>query len=227
MKNLLYIEVEYEINMWGRVMKVCERMLFVFLSVLFLVGMLGVVVSPVMADEVLIWDVYALGSGATITSPLLKSGYTYRIVANEIWWYDYDFNLAADAQYYTTDGSDSWDWTNYFTAPGGHSFLQINEQDVNWGAFSNGDTDHTYTFYYTGADAAITFRIVDWMDENYDNNDCKIRVRIYESVTVGGYVLDSNRFEPVDFWVISALMLAVAIAVPVIKYHRKTHSRIG
>lgn len=208
-------------------MKVCERMLFVFLSVLFLVGMLGVVVSPVMADEVLIWDVYVLTSGAAITSPLLKSGYTYRIVADEIWWYDYDFNLAADAQYYTTDGSDSWDWTNYFTAPGGHSFLQINEQDVDWGAFSNGDTGHTYTIYYTGAEAAITFRIVDWMDENYDNNDCRIRVRIYESVTVGGHVVDSNRFAPVNFWVITALMLAVAIAVPVIKYHRKTHSRIG
>ena len=221
------MEIEYEIDMWGRVMKVCERMLFVLLSVLFLVGMLGVVVSPVMAGEVLIWDANVLSSGAAITSPLLKSGYTYRIVADQIWWYDYDFNLAADAQYYTTDGSDSWDWANYFTAPGGHSFLQINEQDVDWGAFSNGDTGHTYTIYYTGAEAAITFRIVDWMDENYDNNDCQIRVRIYESVTVGGHVVDSNRFEPANFWVISALMLAVAIAVPVIKYHRKTHSRIG
>lgn len=227
MRNLLYIEVEYEINMWGRVMKVCERTFFVFLSVLFLVGMLGVVVSPVMADEVLIWDSDVSSSGATVTSPALEDGKSYRIVAEGRWWYNEPSNLAADAQYYTTDGSGSWDWTNHFTAPGGHSFLQINEQDVDWGAFSNGDTGHTYTIYYTGAEAAITFRIVDWMDENYGNNDCRIRVRIYESVTVGGYVVDSNRFEPVNFWAISALMLAVAIAIPVIKYHRKTHSRIG
>lgn len=213
--------------MWGRVMKVCQKILFVFLSVLFLVGMSVVVVSPVMAGEVLIWDSYVSSSGAAVTSPLLKSGYTYRIVADEIWWYDYDFNLVADAQYYTTDGSDSWDWANYFTAPGGHSFLQINGQDVDWGAFSNGDTGHTYTIYYTGAEAAITFRIVDWMDENYDNNDCSMRVRIYESVTVGGHVIDFNRFEPVKLWIVSALMLAVAIAVPVIKYGRKTRSRIG
>jgi len=203
-------------------MKVCQKMFSVFLLMLFLVGMLVVVVSPVMAGEVLIWDTYVSSSGAAVTSPILKVGYTYRIVADQIWWYDYDFNLAADAQYYTTDGSDSWDWANYFAAPGGHSFLQINEHDVNWGAFSNGGTGHTYTIYYTGAGAAITFRIVDWMDENYENNDCRIHVRIYESVTVGGHVIDYNPFEPVKFWIVSALMLAVAIAVPIIKYRRKT-----
>jgi hypothetical protein len=201
-------------------MKVCQKILFVFSSILFLVGMLVVVVSPVMADEVLIWDSYVLSSGAAVTSPLLKYGKLCRIVADEIWWYDVDFNLAADAQYYTT-GPNSWDWTNYVTAPGGHSFLQINGQDVDWGAFSNGDTGHTYTIYYTGKGAALTFRIVDWMDEDYGNNDCKIRVRIYEPVTVGGYVVDSNPLE-IFTWLISALMLAAVTTVSIIKYRSKT-----
>jgi len=206
--------------MWGRGMKVYQKILFVFSSILFLVGMLIVVVSPVMADERLILDSYVMSSGAAVTSPLLKYGKLYRIMADEIWWYDVDFNLAADAQYYTT-GPNSWYWTNYVTAPGGHSFLQINEKDVTWGPFSNGDTGHTYTIYYTGEGAAITFRIVDWMDGNYDNNDCKIRVRIYEPVTVGGYVVDSNPLE-IFTWLISALMLAAVTTVSIIKYRSKT-----
>lgn len=208
--------------MWGRGMKVYQKMISVISSMLFLMGMLVLAVAPVMADEVLILDAYVLSSGAAVTSPLLKYGKLYRIMADEIWWYDVDFNLAADAQYYTTDGSDSWDWASYATAPGGHSFLQINAQDVDWGAFSNGDTGHTYTIYYTGEGAAITFRIVDWMDGKYDNNDCKIRVRIYEPVTVGGYVVDSNPFEAVKLWIISALILAAVTTVSIIKYRSKT-----
>jgi len=188
---------------------------------LFLVGLLIVAVSPVMAYEVLIWDEYALSTGAEITSPVLEAGGLYRIVADENWWYNATFNLAADAQYYTTNSSDSWDWVNNFPAPGGASFLQINGQNVSWGPFSNGDTGHTYTIYYTGEGATVTFRIVDWMDGNYTNNDCKIRVRIYESVTVGGYVVDSNPFETVGLWIIGAVMV-VLITVPVVKYCRKT-----
>lgn len=201
-------------------MKVYKKTI-VFLSMLFFMGLLIVAVSPVMAYEVLIWDEYALSTGAEITSPVLEAGELYRVVADENWWYNVTFNLAADAQYYTTNSSDSWDWVNNFPAPGGGSFLQINGQNVSWGPFSNGDTGHTYTIYYTGEGAAVTLRIVDWMDGNYTNNDCKIRVRIYESVTVGGYVVDSNPFETVGLWIIGAVMV-VLITVPVVKYCRKT-----
>jgi len=201
-------------------MKGYQKILLIFSSMLFLVGMLVVVVSPVMADEVLIWDTYVLSDGVPVTSPLLKYQKLYRIMADEIWWYNYSANLAADAQYYTT-GPLYWDWTNFFTAPDGHSFLQINGQDVDWGPFSNGDTGHTYNIYYTGEEAAIIFRIVDWMDGNYTNNDCEIRVRIYEPETVGGYVVDPNSSEAVELWIISALILTVVITVPVMKYRRK------
>jgi len=201
-------------------MKVHQKTIM-FLSMLSAIGFLIVAVSPVMAYEVLIWDQYVLGTGEEITSPVLESGELYRIVADEIWWYNFTFNLAADAQYYTNDSSDSWDWVNHFPAPDGHSFLQIDGQDVDWGPFSNGDTGHKYTIYYTGEEAAITFRIVDWMDGDYVDNDCKIRVRIYKSVTVGGYVVDSNPFEIVGLWIIGAVMV-VLITVPVVKYCRKT-----
>jgi len=214
--------------MWGRVMKVCPKILVVFSSMLFLIGMLAVVVSPVMADEVLIWEGIVLSSGATVTSAMLENGHLYHIVADWNWWYnDTSNNLAADAQYYTTDPSNSWNWGNHFPAPGGHSFLQINGQDVNWGAFSNGDTGHTYAIYYTGEGASITFKIVDWMDDNYDNNDCKLRVRIYKSVTVGGYVVDSNPMETVNLSMVGAMMVAGLITTSIIKYFRKTHRRTG
>lgn len=201
-------------------MKVYQKTIM-FSSMLFFIGFFIVAVSPVMAYEVLIWDVYVLGTGEEITSPMLESGELYRIVANENWWYNVTYNLAADAQYYTDDPSDSWDWVNHFPAPGGASFLQINGQNVTWGPFSNGDTGHTYTIYYAGEEAAITFRIVDWIDGDIGNNDCQIRVRIYKSVTVGGYVVDSNPFEIVWLWIIGAMMV-VLITVPVVKYCRKT-----
>jgi len=203
-------------------MKVSKRTML-FSSMLFLIGMLMVAVSPVMAYEVLIWDEYVLGIGGEVVSPILEDENLYRIVADEIWWYNDTFNnLVADAQYYTTDPSNNLFWGNHFPAPGGHSFLQINGLDVDWGPFSNGDTGHTYTIYYTGEGAAITFRIVDWIDDDYGNNDCKIRVRIYKSVTVGGYVVDSNPFEVVGLWIIGAVTV-VLITVPIVKYCWKTH----
>lgn len=216
---------KHQFNIWGKAMRVYQKTIM-FSSMLFLVGLLIVAVSPVMAYEVLIWDEYVLGTGEEITSPVLESGELYRIVADENWWYNFTFNLAADAQYYTTDPTDSWEWGNSFPAPGGASFLQINGQNVAWGPFSNGQatippTGHTYTIYYTGGGAALTFRIVDWIDGDYVDNDCKIRVRIYKSVTVGGYVVDSSPFETAGLWIIGAMMVAL-VTVPIVKYLRKT-----
>jgi len=215
-------------------MKTYQKMaLFVFSLMLFLTSVSIVVVSPVMADDVLVWDEYVLGTGGAVVSPTLEYGKLYRIVADEVWWYNNTINnLAADAQYYTTDHSNSWNWGNHFRAPDGHSFLRISGQDVDWGPFSNGDTGHTYTIYYTGEGAAITFEIVELvipplMDGGYVNNKCQIRVRIYESVTVGGYVVDSNPVEIVKLWMIGAMIVALLVTVPMIKYYRKAHRRTG
>jgi len=205
-------------------MEVCVRKILVSF-LLFFIGMLIVTVSPVLADEVLIWDEYVLGTGGEVVSPVLEEGKLYRIVADEVWFYDdYFNNLAADAQYYTTDGSDSWYWGNHFPAPDGHSFLQINETDVNWGDFSNGETGHTYSIYRYGEGAALSFEIVDWMDGDYGNNDCKIRVRIYECVTVGGYVVDSNPTGMVALPLIGSVVVALLITVPVVWRSRKAES---
>lgn len=144
--------------------------------------LVAVQVSPTNAAEALIWTASVYSSGAPVTSPILESGIQYRIVAKEIFWYYYpgSGNLAADAQYYTTSWS-SWIWNNYFPAPDGHSFLQINGMDVNWGPFSNGDTGHTYSIYYTGNGAAITLQLIDWIDGNYSNNYCHLPVFIYKT----------------------------------------------
>jgi hypothetical protein len=203
------------------------RKMVIFSLIMFSIVFLVIAALPVRADEVLIWDKYVLSSGVEVTSPVLEYGKLYRIVADEVWWYNWDYNLAADAQYYTTDLSNSWDWVNHFHAPDGHSFLQINGQDVNWGPFSNGDTNHTYTIYYTGEGAALTFRIVDWMDGNYGNNYCKIRVRIYKSVTVGGYVVDSEPLSVGNLPMVSVTILGMLVAVPVINYCRKFLRRAG
>ena len=202
-------------------MKVLQKkVLFVFASMLFLASMLIVAVSPVRA-QTLIWEAWVLSTGEEVVSPVLEAGKHYRIVATEVFWYNVTANLAADAQYYTTDASDHWNWVNYYYY--GHSFLRINGGDVDWGPFSNGDTGHTYTINYIGAGAAITFKIVDWIDDDYTNNDSHLPVKIYEIPVVGGYIVDSNPLKIITLWIISAIMMAVLITVPLIKYRRKTH----
>jgi hypothetical protein len=201
--------------------KVCLRKAFlVFSSVLLVAWLSLVIVAPVSAGVFLVWEGDVYSSGVPVTSSVLDAGVTYRIVANEIWFYNNDSNLAADAQYYTTSSADSWDWLDY-NQPDGHSFLQINGQDVNWGPFSNGDTNHTYGSYYTGEGAAIAFRIFDWVDQNYGNNDCHIHVRIFEEVIVGGRVADSGAPDRARLLTVAALGLASAVAVPMIIHYRK------
>ena len=205
--------------------------LFVLPLMIFLMGMLIVTVSPLVGDEKLVWEDWVYSSGVEVFTPILEPG-EYRIVAEEIWWYDHPSYLAADVQYYTTDNSSAWHWVNHFPAPDGHSFLQVDREDVDWGPFSNGywtpTRGHSYTIYYTwGRKDRISFRIMDWMDGDHGNNVSHIHVRIYKVVTVGGYVVDSNPLEYAAPWIIGALMLAVVVTVPIIKYVRKTHCGIG
>jgi len=117
--------------------------------------------------------------GDSVSSPILEEGMTYRIQVAEMFCYNAPSNFAADAMYYTTDASNSWDWASYSTIEGGHSFLQIDGKDVNWGAFSNGATGHTYSINYVGQGRALSFQILDWIDGNYANNYCHLAVTIY------------------------------------------------
>jgi hypothetical protein len=214
----------YYFNTGGKCVKSVYKKLFIaFMSALFLTSILTVVVLPVLGVEELVWEGSVPSDGSSVTSPILYSGVTYRIVSELQWWYDYPQNLASDSQYYTTDFSNSWVWGNYFPAPGGHSFMQINNLDVDWGPFSNGKGDgtgHYYEIYYEGEEAPITFRLVDWMDGNYANNVCHLRIRIYRETTVGGFIVDSNLWELAPF--LGALALAIIITIPTIRYLRKS-----
>ena len=170
-----------------------------FMLMLFVTSMWITSVAPVAA-EVLVWEGLVHphnGHPAVSTAPvILELGKRYRIAVEEMWWYDTSIppeGLAADAQYYTTDPSDSWNWKNNFPAPGGASFLQINGMNINWGPFSNGDTGHTYSIYYFGQGAAIVFQIVDWIDGDYDNNDSHLPIKIYYEPPVGGVLTPVNR----------------------------------
>ncbi len=140
--------------------------------------------SAVNAQENFFWygNVYS-ATGAPTVTPTLVSGTEYRIVASTVFWYNYSAGLQADAQYYTTN-STGWNWVNYYPAPNGHSFLQINGGDVNWGSFSNGNTNHTYSIMYIGEGAPISFQIYDWVDQDFSNNNCHIEVSIYEEQSV-------------------------------------------
>jgi hypothetical protein len=188
---------------------------------LFAVGLSLVKADPLGMKESLVWEGDVYSSGVPVTSQVLYSGITYRIEASQVWFYDYPDYLAADAQYYTNSSIDTWDWVNHFL-PGSHSFLQINGHDVDWGPFSNGDTNHTYNSYYIGQSASITFAIVDWMDHNVANNYCHIHVRVYSELTVGGRVVDSSPPDLVMMWTVGALLLVSVVAVPVIIHVRKT-----
>lgn len=150
-------------------------------------GLLAAIRIPnTNATEVLIWSSSVYSSGQPVTSPILESGIQYRIVATEIFWYyypNYTEAHAADAMYYTD--TNQWVWASYYPAPGGGSFLQINEQSVDWGPFSNGVewpwSGHTYSINYTGTGTAISFRIVDLIDGDYRNNYCHLPVYIYKT----------------------------------------------
>ena len=207
-----------------------RKLFFAFVSTLFLMSMLVIVVLPVLGSETLIWEGSVPANGDPVVSPLLFQGVSYRIVAEKTWWYNKppSENLAADAQYYTTDSTNSWTWGNAFHCPDGHSFLQINDQDVDWGPFSNGKSDgtgHFYEIYYVGEEAPITFRLFDWMDGNYANNECHLRIRIYREVTVGGYIVDSNLWELAPL--LGGLAFAAIVTVPAIRYLRKSYFHVG
>lgn len=206
----------------------CKKLFFAFMSTLFLMSNLAVIVLPVLAVEEFVWEGSVPANGDSVVSPLLFQGVSYRIVAEMTWWYNKPDNLAADAQYYTTDFSSSWIWGNAFHCPDDHSFLQINDQDVEWGPFSNGKSDgtgHFYEIYYEGEEAPITFRLFDWMDGNYANNVCHLRIRIYKEETVGGSIVDSNLWELVPL--LGGLAFAAIITVPAIKYLRKSYFQMG
>jgi hypothetical protein len=162
------------------------------------------------ADQ-LVWQGSVYSSGDEVTGPVLMNGARYVIVANNTWWYKYiPFNLAADAMYYTTDPSDNIFWGNHFPEPSGHSFLQVDRLDVDWGPFSNGDTGHTYTLGWKGNGTAVSFRIVDWIDGNYTNNVCHIDVCIYADVTVGGRIADEQG-QVLTYFAVTGIILSCAV----------------
>jgi hypothetical protein len=194
---------------------------------MFLLGTSETLFRPIFAFETLIWEGYVPSTGSSVTTNVtLLQDEQYRIVVSDRWWYSKptENNLAADAQYYTNNWTDSWEWLNYFK-PDGHSFLQINGTDVDWGPFSNGDTGHTYTIFYAGEGAPITFGIVDWVDGNYANNECHLHVRIYEEVTVGGHIVDLNPLDATPLWVLGSLAVGLSIAVSLLYRSRVTRTR--
>jgi hypothetical protein len=198
-----------------------KKILLILFSTIFLLATSATLSRPIFASETsetLIWEAYVPSTGLNVaTNVTLFQGEQYRIVASDRWWYSMptENNLAADAQYYTTDFTDSWNWGNHFQIDG-HSFLQINGNDVDWGPFSNGDTNHTYTILYNGQGALVTFRIVDWVDGNYTNNQCKLDVKIYEEITVGGHIVDFNPLDVTPFWVLGSVAVAFSIVVSLV-----------
>ena len=159
------------------------------------------------------WEDQVSSSGLEVTSLVLISGEQCTVVVSDRWWYSKpsEDNLAADAMYYTTNYTDSLDWFDSLAAPGAHSFLQIDGQDFDWGPFSNGDTNHTYSINYTGQDAASVFRIVDWVDGNYTNNECKLLVRIYGDLTVGETIINADMLG--TSWYVVSIFAAILSAM--------------
>jgi len=188
-KILAFLNIGLRMNLKGMNMNKMKTILA--LALVFAVTIFAFPTNIVKAEETLLWEADVPSNGNPVSSPMLEAGMQYRIVANRTFWYDIPNRLAADAQYYTTMPSDfGWDWDNVLPAPDGHSFLQINGLDVDWGPFNGGYTGHTYTIYYGGAGESITFTIVDWADGEYGNNLCHLRVEIwtcpmYEGFTPG------------------------------------------
>ena len=183
--------------------------------------------SPVMvkAGWVLIWEGWVFSSSYTqLVGPTLENGQIYRIVASEIFWFtpDEDYYVA-DAMYYQdASGTDDWNWdypTKVHAAPFGQSFLQIDGASVNWGPFSNGGpghTGHTYTYYYTGTGGPITFFIAELLGSR-DDYSCQLNVKIYETKTVGGYIVGSNILKAVPSLAVCAFIAALLTTRRILK----------
>lgn len=166
---------------------------FALISSLFLIA---VPLHSASAQWTLIWE-SELHSYLCppVISPVLEAGREYLI---EIQGTFASYNMsgiteyAMDAYYYSIimepsgDEPDIWVWDNHHPAPDGHSFVQIDGSDVNWGPFNNGVTSpwggHEYSIVYTGAGAPITFTIEEWLDPLRDCvlNYCHFHIRIYE-----------------------------------------------
>jgi hypothetical protein len=186
------------------------------------IGVLAIAISSVTANgSTLLWHEQASSeTGAVVTGPVLNTGVSYRIVAMNSWLYDNASNLAADAMYYTTNFTNNVYWGgNHSLCPLGHSFLQVSGQDVDWGEFSDGEYNHTYTRYTVGNGMAVTFQIHDWMDGNYTNNVCHIDIYVYLDVLVGGRVADWTG-ELVAYFAVSGAVLVGAVGVPAVKRFR-------
>jgi len=183
-------------------------------------GVLAIAVSSVSAPALVWYGQTDSSTGAVVTGPVLNTGVSYRIVAMNPWLYNNESNLAADAMYYTTNFTSNVYWGGvYFPIDGGHSFLQMNGEDVDWGPFSDGEYNHTYTRYTVGNGTTVTFQIHDWMDSNYENNICHIDIYIYLDVVVGGRVVDSTG-ELIAYFVVSGAVFAGAVGVPAAKRFR-------
>jgi titin len=151
------------------------------LTVLLILSTSCLLHTPVISGKTvtLLWSRLIPSTGEPIESPILNDGKVYVIDVCNVFLYEESSNLAADVQYYTTSSEDHWQWENHFMAPDEQSFLQINEESVYWGPFSNGDTWHGYYIEYTGTGESIFFQIVDLMDYDYSNNKGQLRVRIF------------------------------------------------
>ena len=160
-----------------------------------------------MATNGYIWDSWVYIVGTPVTTPFaLTEGKSYRIVASpdypNIPWLDrYEpTKVVADAQYYSVDPSDDWYWDSWSSAPGGHSFLQIDYDDVDWGDYN---PEHEYSILYTGEGVAITFHIEDWYDGDPSNNYCHLHVYIYEC-DMGTYTIGYWKNHP-EAWPVDTI----------------------
>lgn len=200
---------------------VLGRKLAIALVVTLFFGTISFFVLLPRADaQQIVWQGDVDSTEGEAVAVVLHTGIQYQIEASGAWRYNVPENLAADAQYYTTDFSNSIYWGNNFLAPDGHSFLQIDSMDVDWGPFSNGETGHTYTIFYAGSGEVVTFRIVDWIDQNQSNNECHIHVVIYRSITVGGTIEDVP-LQAESFFVTIAIGAFLAASVgSIMKLHK-------
>jgi hypothetical protein len=143
----------------------------------------------VQATETLVWAGSVSSNGTPVTTPTLVLGVNYRILVSPGIMY-LGPNTVCDAEYYAVSPVDGWVWLSG-TRPGSHSFLQIDDDDVEWGAFSNGQPGyppylgHTYEIHYVGTDAPIEFSIHDWIDGIYAENSCHLEIAILREEGAG------------------------------------------
>jgi hypothetical protein len=151
---------------------------FLILSLILVIGLAIPINTPVAAQTQALDTITVPSNNSIVQSDIiLENGKTYlfKAVGTYVYWdyYEIDETFESDAEYALRPEGDwrkDWYGTNY------NLDVLVDDNDVDWGVYNS---EHIYSYLYTGKGAKASFRI---MDNYTGDNSGSITVEIYPLV---------------------------------------------